>query len=624
MGGAGHPGKTTRDVRMTGPIPSANRVTAVTRTEKSCDVLIVGAGTAGACLARQLRLEQPELSIINVDRKESFDWWVGESTIEAFDDYAMRNLQLGPYLMKHHIVKHGLRFWFDSEEKNLDVAEMSEHGRARYPGLNPGVQIDRASFDRDMARMNRELGVEVLLGTPARLVRDDPDTPSSDTPNSARSHRVDTPSGPIRCRHLVDATGRASLLGRAFGVLEKSSQAPLNRGAYWARLSGCRSIDELGDDSFRRRVDYTLRWASTNHFMYDGYWIWLIPVSDEHMSVGVTYDADRIDPKIHEGRELLAFLRSHRALDQILGPAATLCDFQGAKRMVQGARQFFSQDRWYLCGMAGAFVDPLFSSSSALLALGNRLICELIATDRRGDEALLARRRKHFNLMLRNIFLRQLDSFSRYHAFGSFDAFVNWKTLRYHTILNVELPLQRADFKPLLDMFDDHDDDCDCAVGRWTPAQTLDQAGDRLTDEFVAYVENAGTYFARNRGYFHELTELPELRQRSVQGGLGEAAQRQNLRNWEAFVRYFVARMCAFENLRFCEASFRELFQPDWNTGQTLAELMSGMRRAAEQPRRAPADTLQWNVKGPVGQFAGDGGMDWIRRFTGPDGDEVV
>lgn len=593
-------------------------------TERSCDVLIVGAGTAGACLARQLRLEQPELSIINVDRKETFDWWVGESTIEAFDDYAMRVLRLGPYLLKHHIVKHGLRFWFDSPEKDLSLAEMSEHGRARYPGLNPGVQIDRARFDRDMARMNRELGVEVLLGTPVKLERCGSPDQTNASQSARAGHRVSTPRGPIHCRYLVDATGRASLLGREHGLLDRGTDGPFNRGAYWARIAGSRSIDELGDESFRSRVDYTLRWASTNHFMYDGYWIWLIPISDEHVSLGVTFDADRVDLQLRDGEEFLAFLRSHRALDQLLGTDATVCDFQGAKRMVQGARQFFSEDRWYLCGMAGAFVDPLFSSSSALLALGNRFICELIQADRAGDESLLGARLKHFNLILRNIFLRQVSSFARYHAFGSFDAFVNWKSLRYHTILNVELPLQRADFVPLLDMIDEHGHDCDCGEGRWTTTQALDEAGDRLTDEFVAYVDERDAYHARNHGYFHELTELPDLRLRSVQGGLGDAAQRQNLQNWEAFVRYFVARMCSLENIPFCEATFREEFERDWNAGQSLAELIGAMRRVAERPRATPANAPPWNMKGPVGRFADDPGMAWIRRFTGPGGEDVL
>ena len=133
--------------------------------DESCDVLIIGAGMAGACLARQLTLEKPDLKIIMVERKADFDWWVGESTIEVFDDYAHRTLGLGPYLASNHIVKHGLRFWFDEKDKNLRMCELSEHGRTRYTTLNRGVQIDRARFDRDLCALNRENGVEVLLGT---------------------------------------------------------------------------------------------------------------------------------------------------------------------------------------------------------------------------------------------------------------------------------------------------------------------------------------------------------------------------------------------------------------------------------------------------------------------------
>jgi len=41
--------------------------------DKSCDVLIIGAGMAGSCLARQLSLEQPELDVIVIDAKTEFD-----------------------------------------------------------------------------------------------------------------------------------------------------------------------------------------------------------------------------------------------------------------------------------------------------------------------------------------------------------------------------------------------------------------------------------------------------------------------------------------------------------------------------------------------------------------------
>ena len=95
----------------------------------NCDVLIIGAGMAGGLLARQLTVEQPELKIVLVDKKTDFDWHIGESTVEVFDDYAVRNCKLGPYLASKHIVKHGLRFWFDSPQRDLPMSELSEQGR---------------------------------------------------------------------------------------------------------------------------------------------------------------------------------------------------------------------------------------------------------------------------------------------------------------------------------------------------------------------------------------------------------------------------------------------------------------------------------------------------------------
>jgi hypothetical protein len=111
---------------------------------------------AGGLLARQLSVEQPDLRIIVVDQKTDFDRWVGESTVEVFDDYAVRTCRLGPHLATHHIVKHGLRFWFDSPEKDLRMCELSEQGRSRYTTLNRGVQLDRA-LRRNYGFTNEEL-----------------------------------------------------------------------------------------------------------------------------------------------------------------------------------------------------------------------------------------------------------------------------------------------------------------------------------------------------------------------------------------------------------------------------------------------------------------------------------
>ncbi len=202
--------------------------------DKSCDVLIIGAGMAGSCLARQLSLEQPELDVIVIDAKTEFDWWVGESTIEVFDDYAIRVLKLGPYLESKHITKHGPRFWFDSEQKDLRLTELSEQGRSRYTTLNRGIQIDRAIFDRDLCEINRKNGVEVLLGVRVQGQERAGGDPGIEI-DGQNGHLVRTSAGTIRCRHLVDAGGRSSnastattttaAAGSRFGATTRASES---------------------------------------------------------------------------------------------------------------------------------------------------------------------------------------------------------------------------------------------------------------------------------------------------------------------------------------------------------------------------------------------------------------
>ena len=63
-----------------------------------------------------------------------------------------RTCRLGPYLAAEHIVKHGLRFWFDSPGKDLRMSELSEQGRSRYTTLNRGVQLDRTGSTAICAR----------------------------------------------------------------------------------------------------------------------------------------------------------------------------------------------------------------------------------------------------------------------------------------------------------------------------------------------------------------------------------------------------------------------------------------------------------------------------------------
>lgn len=583
-----------------------------------CDLLIIGAGMAGGLLARQLSIEQPGLKIILIDKKTDFDWHIGESTVEVFDDYAVRNCKLGPYLAANHIVKHGLRFWFDSRDKDLSMCEMSEQGRSRYTTLNRGVQIDRAKFDRDLCEINRNSGVDVRLGT--RVLKTSQNGAPAITLDAEGMHLVLTSEGLISCRHLVDAGGSRAPLARQLKLEEVDDR--VQTGSYWARYAGTNCIDELGDDVWRARVEGTMRWCSTNHFMYDGYWFWLIPLSAGLVSIGVTFDKRIAPMKFRNAEEFTAFLRSHKCLDELLGVQAEAQDFMGLTRIQRQAKQYFSDDRWYLTGMSGLFVDPLFSNSSAVIALSNRMIASMIEAERLGSKDVFINRRRHFDIAMRNIYQRQRESFDKYHALGSFDAFVNWQTLRYHSILNYDIPAQHGDHQNMIDRVDSHKESCGCAPGVWTESQRLGRAGDALTREFVRFLDERGQYYARNAGYFHEKTERADTRRKTVELAFGEAEHNESLLNWECFVRYYINRMCELDRVPFDEPCFVQHFVCDWDAGQSLADIFHPLKQRHAAGQAATPSSLRWDLKGPIDdELAAESA--WWCRFTGPDGNQV-
>src|SRR6185369_4798219 len=88
---------------------------------------------------------------------------VGESSVEIASNFFIRKLGLSTYMVDEQLPKNGLRFFFDTKEKNASLFEMSEVGSDRLP-MFPTFQIDRARFERDLLEMNRASGVQVSIG----------------------------------------------------------------------------------------------------------------------------------------------------------------------------------------------------------------------------------------------------------------------------------------------------------------------------------------------------------------------------------------------------------------------------------------------------------------------------
>ena len=85
------------------------------------DVAIVGGGLAGNLLARQLRRRLPDLCVGLFERETATAYKVGEATVEITANYLTRKLGLTQYLYENQLPKNGLRYFFDTAERDAPL-----------------------------------------------------------------------------------------------------------------------------------------------------------------------------------------------------------------------------------------------------------------------------------------------------------------------------------------------------------------------------------------------------------------------------------------------------------------------------------------------------------------------
>ncbi|MBZ0118852.1 MAG: NAD(P)/FAD-dependent oxidoreductase [Sandaracinaceae bacterium] len=341
------------------------------------DVAIVGGGKAGSLLARQLRRELPDASVVVIEKARERSYKVGESTVDVAGKYLTKRLGLSSYLYQHQLPKNGLRFFFDREDRSGSLEELSEIGSTRLIPF-PSFQIDRARFEQDLLQMNAASGADVRIGVRVAGVR-----------HEGGGHVLaleedGAPSGELRARWLIDASGRSSLLAR-----QKKLRVPstLENAAVWGRFRGVTDLDDYGGEAFRARVSHTPRMLSTNHFCYPGYWIWLIPLGRGITSVGVVMERALFSDALRTEEGLLAFLRSHRCMQELLRDAETI-DVMSFEKLAYGTARFADpRERWALVGEAAAFTDPLYSPGGDFIALENDWVTDLVRRELAGEAA---------------------------------------------------------------------------------------------------------------------------------------------------------------------------------------------------------------------------------------------
>jgi len=383
---------------------------------KTADVLILGGGLAGLCLARQLVLSDNALSITVVESAAApapvAAHKVGESTVEIGAHYLAETLELRDYLDKHHLKKFGLRCFFGNGH---DIASADELGASQSLQVS-SYQLDRGLLENYLSDILLESGVQLYTGAQVNKIEFD---------QMSAGHiqfSADDQLHSMSARWVIDASGRRGLLRRQFGLREQNG---LNGNASWFRVNQRICVDDWSHDvAWHDRIQCGKRWLSTNHLMGEGYWVWLIPLSSGATSIGIVCDAARHDIKKFTTYErTLGWLRQHQPQCANALEGIEPMDHRWLRNYSYGCSEVFSRprdkQRWAMTGESGLFIDPFYSPGMDFIAYANTFITDLVSRDKSGQD--IRKRQLLYQQIFQSFYKSTLELYrQQYAGFGNY------------------------------------------------------------------------------------------------------------------------------------------------------------------------------------------------------------
>ena len=306
------------------------------RTEQA-EILIIGAGPAGAVAAGMLRQQGRQVLILEKEQFPRFS--IGESLLPQSMEYIEAAGMLQAVVEAGFQYKNGAAFTCGDRHTQFDFREKFSEG------WSTTYQVQRADFDKVLADCAEKAGAEIRYRHEVISIDVEGERPS------VVARGPDGQEYRVEAGFLLDASGFARILPRLL-KLESPSGFP-TRGAFFTHVK-----DGIapGGGFDRNKILVTV------HPDHQDVWYWTIPFSNGRCSLGVVARTEFLDQYVgNETERLQAIVGEAPGLASLLKDAAWDTPARKIIGYSANVKSLWGKN-YALLGNAGEFLDPVFSS----------------------------------------------------------------------------------------------------------------------------------------------------------------------------------------------------------------------------------------------------------------------